>query len=103
MAPKLSAPIWDTALQANRQSADTYGERLLEDFQALLARADLALYEAKRAGRARWHTFEGTEPLDAGLPAAQPSPALLIGRPAGATRYRATRPDLSLEAPAGTL
>jgi diguanylate cyclase (GGDEF)-like protein len=73
------------------------------DFQALLARADLALYEAKRAGRARWHTFEGTEPLDAGLPAAQPSPALLIGRPAGATRYRATRPDLSLEAPAGTL
>jgi diguanylate cyclase (GGDEF)-like protein len=41
------------------------------DLEALLARADLALYEAKRGGRARCHTFVVTEPsLEPVLPAA---------------------------------
>jgi len=31
------------------------------DLQGLLARADLALYESKRAGKARWNAFEDTE------------------------------------------
>jgi PleD family two-component response regulator len=40
------------------------------DLQGLLARADLALYEAKRAGRARWHAFEETEQPDPFVPVA---------------------------------
>ncbi len=39
------------------------------DLQSLLARADLAMYEAKRAGGGCWRVFEGTEPApDAMLP-----------------------------------